>query len=372
VKLPSPPQCFWLTSRVFLCFIIASLPTVILAQENAEKKPDEAKAEVKVEPLVELKTESGKIIAQVLEGLNNPTGLAIQPETGILYVADSGNGQIVRLAENKFEPVITDFPKELLGTTPPMNIGPLSLAFSGKDMLIVTTGGQPAGEDAVRSYTLPAQPAAAKYDNSTAALSLPAVEGTNVAEGNFFGLGLSLNAIYTTSQGDGNKGWLNVATLKPTEGIETLVRHIPTVESVGTPMPTAITVTPHGYVLVGSLGGLGPEKDSVAAFFEPGSKKMIMKLELGLHDVTAIAYSARRQMYVLDMAWSQAEGGLYRIIEDKSVPSGLRTKLIAKLPHPTAMCFDSEGALNITLRGKLDDKGNSQGSLVRIPSDENL
>lgn len=343
------------------------------ARQEAEKKPDEVKPEVKVEGPADLKTESGKNILRVLDGLNNPTGVAIQPETGIVHIADSGNGQIIRDVNGKAEPVITDFPKELLAITPSLNIGPMNLGFLNKDTLIVGSGGLPAGEDTVRTYTLPSPPAPIKFDASKVALTLAATEPSIAAEGNFWGLAIAPTAVYFTSQGDTSKGWVNVGNRPAVDAVDQLARYIPTVESMGVTTPAAISVTPHGYLLVASIGGLGPEKDSVAAFFEAGSKKMLMKMDLGLHDVSAIAYSARRQMYALDLAWSQPEaGGLFRIVEDKSSPSGLKTKLIAKLPHPMAMCFDSEGALYVTLRGSVDDKGNSQGMLVRIPSEENL
>jgi hypothetical protein len=376
MKIESTLRPIWsrLLSMSVLTAFVCLATSSHARQENAqEKKPEEPKPEVKVEAPVELKTESGQLITRIIEGLNNPTGLAIQPETGIVFVADSGNGQILRVVDGKAEPVITDFPKESLGTTPPLNMGPLNLGFLNKDTLIVGSGGQPAGDDTVRTYTLPTPPAPMKFDNSKVALTLAATEPALPAEGNFFGLAIAPNAVYVTSQGDAAKGWVNVGNRPAVESVDQLARYIPTVEATGVPLPTAITVTPHGYLLVANIGGLGPEKDSVAAFYEAGSKKMLMKLDLGLHDVCSLAYSARRQMYVLDLAWAQAEsGGLFRIVEDKSAPNGLKTKLIAKLPHPTAMCFDSFGALYVTMRGNVDDKGNSQGVLVRLPSEENL
>ncbi|MFO0941049.1 MAG: hypothetical protein U0930_09795 [Pirellulales bacterium] len=206
--------------------------------------------------------------------------------------------------------------------------------------------------------------------NSLTLIADPIV--TEPAEGNFFGLAVSPTAIYTSSQGSAAKGWISTANRSQSDSLTNLSRHLAATEAVGVSTPASVTLTPHGYLIVSNIGELGEKRDSVAAFYEPISKKMLMKLELGLCDVCAIAYSPRRQMYALDMAWGQPNGGLYRVIEDKSVPSGLRTKLIVKLPNPTSMCFDSDGALNVTLRGAVDDKGNSKGALVRIPSEENL
>lgn len=326
----------------------------------------------------EFKTDSGKLVVQVVKGLNNPSAVSIQPETGIVYVADSGNGQVVRIVDGKVEPTIVEFPKEGLATTPSVNIGPLSLLFLGRDNLLVGTGGQPAGEDSLRLYSVSdfavGKPEPLKFSASKSSLNLPADAGQSLpGEGNFIGLAAVPNALFATSQSESGKGWIDIATKT---GIETLLgfsRYIATSETVNVSTPTAITVTPHGYLLVSCVGSLGTERDSVAAFYEPASKKMLMKLELGLLDVVSILYSPRRQMYALDMAWSQPEsGGLYRVIEDKSAASGLRTKRIAALPNATSMCFDSDGGVYVTLRGPVDAQGNSQGTLVYIPADESL
>lgn len=346
---------------------IALAPAGLLAQEEKKAEP---KVDVSTE-LAEIKTEAGRLVVRVTDGLNNPTSVVVQPETGLIFVADSGNGQVVRVLDGKVDPVITDFPKEALGTTPSVNIGPLCLAFLNKDNLLVGTGGQPAGEDGIRHYVL--TPAVMKADatkNSLTLIADPIV--TEPAEGNFFGLAVSPTAIYTSSQGSATKGWISTANRSQSDSLANLSRHLAATEAVGVPTPASVTLTPHGYLIVSNIGELGEKRDSVAAFYEPISKKMLMKLEFGLSDVCAIAYSPRRQMYALDMAWGQPNGGLYRVIEDKSVPSGLRTKLIVKLPNPTSMCFDSDGALYVTLRGAVDEKGNTKGALVKIPSEENL
>lgn len=353
---------------------VALIAVVLLGASSANARQEEKKAEPPKTPAtgsVEYKTEAGRIVTTVVEGLNNPTSVVMQPETGIVFVADSGNGQVVRIVNGKAEPIVTEFPKDSLATTPSLNIGPLSLAFLNRENLIVGSGGQPAGVDAVKLYSISA---ATKFDAPKLSLNLVADEPqSQPAEGNFFGLAVAPNAIFTTSQGDAAKGWISVTMKTPGESLSGLARHIASSEATGVATPTAITITPHGYLLAANVGSLGTEKDSVLAFYETASKKMLMKLDTGLMDISAIAYSPRRQMYALDMAWSQPEsGGLYRIVEDKTVASGLRTKLICKLPHPTSMSFDGDGGVYVTLRGEVDDKGNSKGSLVRIPSEENL
>ncbi|MEQ1904867.1 MAG: hypothetical protein ABL888_11835, partial [Pirellulaceae bacterium] len=36
----------------------------------------------------------------IVDNLLAPCGIAIQPETGVVFVADSGNGRIIRIVEN--------------------------------------------------------------------------------------------------------------------------------------------------------------------------------------------------------------------------------------------------------------------------------
>ena len=45
----------------------------------------------------------------VLEGLNNPTSVAVQPGTGVVFIADSGAQRIIRVVDGLAEEVITGF-----------------------------------------------------------------------------------------------------------------------------------------------------------------------------------------------------------------------------------------------------------------------
>ena len=121
------------------------------------------------------------------------------------------------------------------------------------------------------------------------------------------------------------------------------------------------------------MGQWDSATDATLSFFDTVSKKLLMRLDTGLHDISAVAYSPRKQMYVLDSSIANVEkGGLFRIVADDSSPSGMSYKKIASLDHPTAMVFDSEGAVYVTQLGGADEQGNRQGLLLKIPSEENL
>ena len=341
-------------------------------EKPAEEKPaEEAKPE---EPAAAEATPGSVESSQaevVLEGLNNPSGLAIQPETGIVFVADSGNHQVVKVVDGKAEPVITDFPHDVYGKGPKVNIGPLGLLFLDKNTLVVGGGGLPDGEELLRVYELPADGSAIKAETMKASFNLPE-DGETKGEGNFYALAATAEGIYVTCNGDDTKGWVSRASRNGTE-VTDYARFLATKEATEVDAPVGITVSPQGgYLVVGQMGEINVAGDSLITFYDSSSKKMLLNLKTGLHDITSVAYSARKQMYVLDYAWMDTtQGGLFQILEDKSTDTGIRTKKIMSLDKPTAMAFDSEGALYITVIGVAED-ANSKGMLLKIPADIHL
>lgn len=342
------------------------------AEEEAKEEPkaaDAKAAEEKKDETPDVKvdeaTEAGLKVTTVLTGLNNPSGIAIQPETGTVFVADSGNLQVVRVVDGKAEPVITDFPKDVYGKGPKVNIGPLGLAFLDKNTLVVGGGGLPDGEELLRVYALPEDGKAIKADAMKSSFNL-AEDGDVKGEGNFYALAVTPEAVYVTCNGDDTKGWVSRAALKDGE-ITGYERYLATKEATEVDAPVGITVAPKGgYLVVGQMGEINVPGDSLITFYDADSKEKLLNLKTGLHDITSVAYSPR-QMYALDYAWADpTQGGLFQIINDESVESGMRTKLILALDKPTAMAFDSDGALYVTILGKADENSNSEGKLIQI------
>lgn len=148
-------------------------------------------------------------VKTIVERLNNPCGIAIQPETGHVFVSDSGALRVIRIVDGKAEPVITGFPKDNYGKGPVYDIGPLGLAFIDKNTLAVGGGGKLDGEELLRVYKIPAA-GAAPIDASQmhgAPQTLPA-NGKVVGEGNFYGLAKGNQGIFVTCNGDDEKGWI--------------------------------------------------------------------------------------------------------------------------------------------------------------------
>lgn len=307
----------------------------------------------------------------VIEGLNNPCGVAIQPGTGDIFVADSGAARIVRISEGKLSEVIIDFPIDVYGKGPKYNIGPLGLAFLNKDTLVVGGGGLKDDKEMLRVYAVPAagsDPIGA--DAMVKSFTLKP-EGAEKGEGNFYALAVTGNAIYVTSNGDDTKGWVAKADLNGTEVGPFGVEHgIATKEKTNVDAPVGITISPEGLIVVGQMGEISSPYDGLLTFYNTQGE-MLMNLETGLSDITAVAYSSKvkgkkRQLYALDFAWSNpSEGGLFQLISVDS--ETVEPKEIAKLDKPTAMAFAEDGTLYITVIGTAQEGSDAQpGKLLKI------
>ena len=192
--------------------------------------------------------------------------------------------------------------------------------------------------------------------------SFPLAESGEVkGEGNFYALAATADGIYVTCNGDDTKGWVSRAGLKGTE-VGPFERYLATKEATQVDAPVGITVSPEGYLVVGQMGEITVPGDSLLTFYDASSKEMLLNLKTGLHDITAVAYSPRRQLYVLDYAWADTtQGGLFQILKDESAESGMRVKKIMSLDKPTAMAFDADGALYITTIGE-----EKKGQLIQV------
>ena len=203
-----------------------------------------------------------------------------------------------------------------------------------------------------------------------ASFNLPATEEIK-GEGNFYALAATPEAIYVTCNGDDTKGWVSKATLEGTivKGYE---RYLATKEATEVDAPVGITVSPEGYLVVGQMGEISIEGDSLITFYDAAKGEMLLNLQTGLHDICSVAYSPRGQMYVLDYAWiDTTQGGLFQVLEDNESETGMKTKKIMSLDKPTAMVFDGDGNLYVTVIGEAED-ANSKGQLIHVSTEAGL
>jgi DNA-binding beta-propeller fold protein YncE len=302
--------------------------------------------------------EDGLKVDTILADLDNPAGIAIQPETGIVFVSDSGASRIVKVVDGKAEPVITDFPVDIYGKGPKYNIGPLGLLFLDQNTLVVGGGDSVDGEDSLRVFDLKDLKEPIKAEKAKKVFKL-AADGDIKGEGNFYALAATPDAIYVTCNGDDTKGWVSKAAYSGSE-VAGFERYLATKEATEVDAPVGITVSPAGQLVVGQMGEITVPNDSLLTFYDPVSKEKLLNLKTELHDITGLAYSPRGQLYALDFAWADTkQGGLFQLLADTE--KGMRTKKIMELDKPTAMAFDAEGALYITVIGE-----EKKGKLLKV------
>ena len=289
----------------------------------------------------------------LVDGLNFPTAVAVQPETGDLFVAESGALRIVRIVDKQIEPVIVGFPQDTFGKSPIYEIGPLSLLFLDKDTLLVGGGGNPAGKDLLRVYKIPAKGAEPIQADNVYGDTMGLPESGEVGgEGNFFAMVKGSRGVYVTSEGDPAKGWVSLATLDGENRLLGLTRQIATVEAISRAMPFAITISPLGHLTVGQRGTNDDQKDSQLTFYSEAGA-MLDNFPLGINDVSGLAYGPKHgRLFATDFHWAKTQaGGLYKIVATKDA-AGCKPVLLATLDGPTALAFSSDGSeLFVTLGG---------------------
>jgi DNA-binding beta-propeller fold protein YncE len=311
-------------------------------------------------------------VETVLGGLSNPCGVAVQPETGHVFVSDSAAGRVIRIVEGKAEDVITGFPKDVFGKGPFYDIGPLGLVFLDKNTLVVGDGGFKDGEEYLRVYEVPeAGKPAIDFDKDAKSKSGPLAPAEGIlGEGNLYGLAATKSAIYVTCNGDDTKGWVAKADITGSK-LGNLERFIPTKEQVEVDGPVAVTISERGEIVVGQFGENNKPHDSLLTFYSAKTGMKILNLETGLYDITGLAYSPKTKLlYATDFAWmAEGEGGLFRLdSEIKNSTQAVKTLKIAPLDKPTALAFGSDGTLYITVVGpkKVDENAPKEGKLLKI------
>jgi hypothetical protein len=286
--------------------------------------------------------------------LDNPSGVAVHAGTGHVFLA--AHTGVYRLAPGtpgKLTAEVTGFKTDLYGKGPKYNIGPLGVALLGDKHLIVGDGSLVDGEELVRVFkiapTPPAQPAAAE---SAEFLLGPIKAGAESAkgEGNFYAIAVSSKAFYVTANGDDTKGWVlksDITDGKPGE----LKPFLPTKPAVSVDAPVGITLSADEKTLVvGQMGEVNVPGDSLLTMYETATGKLVKSLKTGLHDIAGLAYSPKTgKLYCVDFAWVDTkQGGLYELTV---TGDEVKATKIASLDKPTALAFDKDGGLYVTVFG---------------------
>lgn len=329
--------------------------------EKNEKKDPKKDSPKHVETKVEKRLVAGNFY--------NPSGIAVQPETGHIFVCMTD--RIVRIVPGDPHEVhdeLIDFPNETYGRGPVYEIGPLGLAFFDKKTLVVGDGGQDDGVEIVRIYTVGDKPLTKDKVRKAAdmtSFSAPIAPGPESlgGEGNFYGIAILNSTVFVTCNGDDTKGWIakleldlkKPAPLPLTPFIESKVL-------TDTNAPMGATITPEGKLLVCQFGANNSRPDSLLTFYDPVTGKLEKMLKTGLRDLTGVAYSPKTgKLYGTDFSWAEpAKGGLFRL---DIVGNEVNAVKLAELDRPTALAFTPAGKLYVATIGAEPEKGKRTGQL---------
>ena len=374
---------FSLKTLLCLAAVFYLVPAGLFAQEEKaeEKKPaaQETKpAEEEKKPAEEPTLETREMAIN----LDNPSGLAIHSKTGHVFIAS--NDGVHRFIPGELPlkcPLeVSDFPTDVYGKGPKYNISALGLAFLDDEHLVVGDGSLPDGQELVRVYkiaaTHPGKYQKAKEDAVYSIGPIEAGEDSVMGEGNYYGVAVLDGTAYVTNNGDDTKGWISRFSVKDGKATE-LEPFIATKVATGVDAPVPIAVSEDGKKLVvGQMGEVsGTLNDSLLTIYDPASinkddPKAEKTYKTPLHDIAGLAYSAQtKKWYATDFAWEKPEeGGLYELTIEGD---NLTAKKLAKLDKPTALAFDKEGNLYVTVFGS-GNEGDAMtpGKLLRIDADQ--
>jgi DNA-binding beta-propeller fold protein YncE len=317
------------------------------------------------------------IARRFVGNLDNPSGVAIQPGTGHLFVAEHRG--VVRFFEKEPGPdgkkargramEVAKYATDIYGKGPMYDIGPLGVAFQDASHIVVGDGSRVDGEELVRIYEVnstPAEKPAAEDSAKTTLGPIKAGEASAKGEGNFYGIAVTKDAIYVTCNGDDTKGWISRAEIKDGK-VGELKPFIATKEKLGVDAPVGITVGPDGGLVVSQMGEMNVPGDSLLTIYDANSGELKAKFETGLHDIAGLAYSpATGKLYGVDFAWSDTkQGGLFEltISGDKCT-----TRKVVELDKPTAITFDDKGNAYVAVFGTAEEGATIKpGHVVRVP-----
>ncbi len=308
----------------------------------------------------------------VAEGLDNPTGIAVQPDTGHVFIASHAGVHRYDPASGKVTAEVTGYvePTDIYGKGPKYPIGPLGLAFWDAETLVVGGGSRVDGEELVRIFKVGKEAASEPQMESKAAVTLgpiPASDETIKGEGNFYGVAANEGWIFVTCNGDDTKGW--VASSKVTDGKPGKLRlKIATKEATEVDAPGPITFNKSGKgVVVGQIGEVNLAGDSLVTFYSANGK-MQRNLTTGLNDVAGLAYSPGGKLYATDFSWvDAAEGGLFQLITGKKDVTEAKARKILSLDKPTGLAFDAEGNLYVAVFGTAAEGSDKPaGQLLKV------
>jgi hypothetical protein len=320
----------------------------------------------------------------VVDGVDDLWGVAVQPETGHVFMSVGGQPRVVRYVDEKLQDVIVGFSAEGPDDASSDGRGPLGLAFLSRDILAIGTDRNASAGKAIYFVKVPEvgqDPVAAKdavhvheslgpnrNDDVMGIVRMPA-EMTSPPE-----------VVVVIRQGGAENAMALLPIRNPRQldrrsGYGDLTRFASPDEFADRQVAAGITLSPRRELVTGYRLEGGTAATARLVFYQLSDGRRLLDLDTGLCDITALAYGAplapdnNRRLYALDgMGSAESATGIFRL--DAVLQAGtmsIRARRIATLDGPTAMALAADGALYVTLAPQHASVARD-GRLVRFAS----
>jgi hypothetical protein len=260
------------------------------------------------------------------------------------------------------EPVIVGF-GEPPALQQPATIAPWALAFVNEQVLVVNGRDGLTGTERLRMFRVPAAgEAPQEVGAATVAMQL-SDENPPDAESPYFGVAANSHILYAVGQ-RGRDGWLGRGILRSGR----LAAWVPfKADSNDAKQAGPVVISPRGEIVVGQLGKQADQRDSQLSFRNANDGRALLDLEIGLYDISGLAYGADGQLYATDYAAADpSSGGLFQLIA--VIPQRrqqVKAKRLLELERPTSLTAGGEGTLYVTVEGVQAGEDKS-GSVLKI------
>lgn len=313
----------------------------------------------------------------IFAGLDHPFGVAVQPQTNRLFVAEGAAGRVVRITDQEAEPMVIGFPRRPRPTIEGIrDVGPRGLAFLDRSTLAILGTGEGDRGDPLVIVQVP--------DSSGPPQTIEAAPQLTVANASaderwqLQGVAVVSSAILCAmTSPDGRSGVARFLIENPAElDVATSFGScelLATTETASNDRFVCLTISPRGELVVGQQID-AERREGRITFYRVTDGTPLLHLVTDLPTITALSYGPRRpggaapQLYALHGNRAEDGGGLYRL--DAAFLDGqvrIRPAKLASLDRPTAMAWASDGTLYVTILGpEAVDATQPAGKLVRL------
>ena len=301
---------------------------------------------------------------QVLaDGLLYPSGIAIQPISEQLFLSETGKGRILCVTEQGLQEVVAGFSQADEACKITDGQGPLGIVFLDKSALFVGEGGEPENQDLLRLFEIEGKqgtPLSAQQPDAQGRFPDKKHQDRAQGLGDLYSIVRTPAAIYVTSNGGLGRWSVRKEKLGAFQPWGELEKDPDLTQA----FCRAIAMSPDGAIVVGMLD----VETSWLVFLDSVTGRVRAKFELDLKEIRGLGYSPQTgELFAIEYsAEGPAGAGLYRL-QSKAYNTICESELVMSLPRPTAMLFDPNGSLYVTVAGQPSEEADPpNGQLLKI------